>query len=115
MRRGICLSTLTLLGVVLAVATDDAQQSRARIRVHEVADNLHMLGSGPAVQGPVGNTALFVTATGVVLVDTKVVGYGPDILAEVHRITDKPVTDDHQHPHPLRSHRQQHRVPRLRW
>ena len=39
-----------------------------------------------------GNTAIFVTGSGVVLVDTKINGYGQDILAEVRRITDQPVT-----------------------
>jgi cyclase len=53
-----------------------------------------MLASDPAGEGmrTGGNTAVFVTATGVVLVDTKLAGYGQDILEQVRRITDKPVT-----------------------
>ena len=39
-----------------------------------------------------GNTAMFVTADGVVLVDTKLAGYGQDILDLVASVTDKPVT-----------------------
>ena len=39
-----------------------------------------------------GNTAVFVASDGVVLVDTKYQGYGADILAEVRKITDLPVT-----------------------
>ena len=39
-----------------------------------------------------GNTAVFVMSSGVALVDTKILGYGQDILAEVDQITDKPVT-----------------------
>ena len=54
-----------------------------------LADNLFMLTSDPAEQGmrTGGNTAVFVTSTGVVLVDTKIRGYGQDILAEVRNIT----------------------------
>jgi len=94
MTRGVCLGTLILMGILITVATDEAQQSRATIRVHKVAENLYMLASDPAEQGirTGGNTAVFVTASGVVLVDTKLAGYGQDILAEVRRITSKPVT-----------------------
>jgi glyoxylase-like metal-dependent hydrolase (beta-lactamase superfamily II) len=94
MKRSTCLVTLTLLGVVLTAATYEARQSRASIYITEVADNLYMLGSDPAGQGMQtgGNTAVFVMADGVALVDTKLAGYGPDILAEVRTLTDKPVT-----------------------
>ena len=94
MRRTVCLATLTAVGVLAAVAGNEARQDRFRIRSLEIADNLHVLTSDPAEQGmrTGGNTAVFVTESGVVLVDTKIRGYGEDILAEVRRITDKPVT-----------------------
>ncbi len=94
MKRGFCLSALTLLGVVLAMTTHDARQASERLMAKKVADNLYMLVPAPGnpPSGPVGNTAVFVMSTGVALVDTKVAGYGPDILAEVRGITDKPVT-----------------------
>ena len=93
MRRSICLGAVTLLGLVLTAATYEARQSREPMRVHEVADNLYMLASepGPGMRTG-GNTAVFVTATGVTLVDTKLAGYGPDILDEVRKLTDQPVT-----------------------
>ena len=94
MRRTVCLATLTAVGVLAAVAGNEARQDRFRIRPLEIADNLHVLTSDPTEQGmrTGGNTAVFVTESGVVLVDTKIRGYGEDILAEVRRITDKPVT-----------------------
>ena len=39
-----------------------------------------------------GNTAVFVTATGVVVVDTKNPGWGQPILDKIRELTDKPVT-----------------------
>jgi glyoxylase-like metal-dependent hydrolase (beta-lactamase superfamily II) len=39
-----------------------------------------------------GNTAVFITATGVVLVDTKLPGWGRPILEKLKELTDKPVT-----------------------
>ena len=94
MRRSFCLSSLTLAGIVLVAGTYEARQARATIVTQRVADKLYMLGSDPMDEGmrSGGNTALFETADGVVLVDTKLAGYGPDILAEVRKITSKPVT-----------------------
>ena len=48
----------------------------------------------PSVQGMGGggNTAIFLTNNGVWLVDTKINGYGQDIIAQVREITDKPIT-----------------------
>ena len=39
-----------------------------------------------------GNTGIFVGSSGVTLVDTKIFGYGQDIIRHVGEITDKPVT-----------------------
>ena len=94
MRRIACLALVTMIGVTLAAVSNEAQQARHRIRPLELTGNLHMLTSDPAEQGrrTGGNTAVFVTSDGVVLVDTKYQGYGADILAEVRKITAKPVT-----------------------
>ena len=94
MRRIIYLAVVTLVGVVSTVATDEARQERATLAHHEVADNLYLLGNDPSVQGMGGggNTGIFLTNDGVVLVDTKISGYGPDIMAHVREITDMPVT-----------------------
>ncbi len=94
MRRFHCLLALIMAGILLAVAANEARQARFDIRPLELADNLYVLTSDPAEQGmrTGGNTAVFVMSSGVALVDTKIRGYGQDILAEVRTITDKPVT-----------------------
>ena len=52
----------------------------------KVADNLYM------VPGEGGNTAVWVMADGVLLVDTKLANNGQAILDQVRKVTDKPIT-----------------------
>ncbi len=94
MKRSLCLGVLVVVGMCATLATNEARQARAPMVVLEVADNLHVLASDPAGQGmrSGGNTAVFETTDGVVLVDTKLAGYGPDILQQVRALTDKLVT-----------------------
>jgi glyoxylase-like metal-dependent hydrolase (beta-lactamase superfamily II) len=54
--------------------------------IEKVKDNLFMITGGG------GNTAAFITANGVVLVDTKLANWGQPILDKVKTVTDKPVT-----------------------
>ena len=54
--------------------------------IDKVTNNLYF------IQNQGGNTAVFVTANGVVLVDTKNPDNGQAILAQVKTVTDKPVT-----------------------
>src|SRR5437762_13527247 len=91
--------------VVLAVAAAAAPQQRPRIpptgAIKQVRDNLYV------IPGAGGNTTVFVTQAGVVLVDTKLPNNGEAILDQVRRVTDKPVTtiiNTHTHPDHLRSH-----------
>ena len=84
------MSLLTLLGLVLVAGTyDAAQEPHPPIEVLPISDNLFVLGSGMTTGG---NAAVFITDQGVVLIDTKNEGYGPDILGHIQRLTDKPVT-----------------------
>ena len=97
MKRSASLVILTLLGVVLTAATYEARQPRPEIHsIEEVAENLYLLSNPPppSEQSMLtgGNTVAFVTTYGVVLVDTKMEGYGQDILDLVATVTDKPVT-----------------------
>ena len=94
MRRVACLAAVTIIGVTLAAVSNQAQPERHPIRPLELTGNLYVLTSDPAEQGmrTGGNTAVFLTSDGVVLVDTKIKGYGADILAQVREITDLPVT-----------------------
>jgi cyclase len=89
------LSTLVVIGV--AVAGLAAQ--RARIpptgAIEHIRDNLYV------IPGAGGNTTVFVTAAGVVLVDTKLANNGEAILNQVRTVTDKPVSmiiNTHSHP-----------------
>ena len=94
MKRVVCLGIFTLVGVFAIVAANEARQDRANLTLHRIADNLYMLANDPAVQGMGGggNTGVFVTDSGVVRVDTKISGYGADILTHVREVTDLPVS-----------------------
>ena len=94
MRRSVILTALVIVGVFLTASTYEARQEKFNIVILEVADNLWMLANDTAQQGmrTGGNTAVYVRDDGVTLVDTKIAGYGPDIMARVREITDKPVT-----------------------
>src|SRR5881296_1972171 len=91
---------LPALAVVsLAAAGAAAEQQRPRIpptgAIKKVRDNLYV------IPGAGGNTTVFVTAGGVVLVDTKLPNNGEAILTQVRTVTDKPVTtiiNTHSHP-----------------
>jgi len=68
--------------------------------IDKVRDNLYVIKGGG------GNTAAFITGTGVVLVDTKLPGWGQPILDKVRTVTDHPVTmiiNTHAHPDHVRS------------
>jgi len=93
MKRVVCLGTLTLAGVFAMTSANEARQERSPLVVTKVAENLYMLGNDPAGEGMRGggNTGIFVGSTGVTLVDTKILGYGQDILSEVQELTDKPI------------------------
>jgi glyoxylase-like metal-dependent hydrolase (beta-lactamase superfamily II) len=54
--------------------------------VEQVAENLFVLRGGG------GNTAVFVTAGGVTVIDTKSPGWGPSLASTIKRLTPKPVT-----------------------
>jgi len=92
----------TLLAIVLAAlaaAGAAAQQPRPRIpptgAIKQVRDNLYV------IPGAGGNTTVFLTQGGVVLVDTKLPNNGEAILNQVRRVTDKPVStiiNTHTHP-----------------
>lgn len=62
------------------------QPSAAALQVDKIKDNLFVLRGGG------GNTAVFITSTGVVLVDTKISGWGQPIIERVRELTTKPVT-----------------------
>lgn len=87
MRRLIALVALVALGGLSVVVRAYQQPAAPRVvEVEKLKDNLFMLKGGG------GNTAVFVTATGVVVVDTKIPGWGPPLLAKIKELTNKPIT-----------------------
>ena len=90
MRRTIALGTLLAAGTLVLGATSrpTTQELRAvTIQTMDVRENLYVISGGG------GLTAALVTeAYGVVLVDTKLAGWGQSILEAVQAVTDQPVT-----------------------
>jgi len=79
----------------MATAGYQAQQGPKVIEMQKLKDNLYVLmSSGPADRTTFsgGNVALFITDTGVVVVDTKLAGWGQAILDKIKTVTSKPVT-----------------------
>lgn len=87
MKRSIVLALLIGLGAVSLTAVA-AQDAAREIEVEQLRDNLYVLRG----QGGGGNTAVFVTTGGVVVVDTKNPGWGDPLLAQIQELTDNPVT-----------------------
>ena len=84
-RRAIVLSVVVGLGAIaIAVAPMSARQNVAQLE--KVKDNLYVIKGGG------GNTAAFITEGGVVVVDTKLAGWGQAILDQIKTVTSKPVT-----------------------
>jgi glyoxylase-like metal-dependent hydrolase (beta-lactamase superfamily II) len=93
MKRLIVLGFLFTAGA-LSISAAALQQAPARggqpaprvVEVDKLKDNLYMMRGGG------GNSAVFITANGVVVVDTKNPGWGAPLLDKIKSVTDKPVT-----------------------
>src|SRR5467141_4955689 len=91
MKRSIVLGVLIGVGALsMVVAARQAggggQQAPKVVEVEKLKDNLYVLKGGG------GNTSVFITAAGVVVVDAKNPGWGQPILDKIKTLTDKPVT-----------------------
>jgi glyoxylase-like metal-dependent hydrolase (beta-lactamase superfamily II) len=92
MKRGIILGVLLVSGgLSLAAAGFQAPAGRGPqgpnvAEIEKVNDRLYMITGGG------GNTAAFITDNGVVLVDTKLAGWGQAIMDKVKSVTNKPIT-----------------------
>jgi glyoxylase-like metal-dependent hydrolase (beta-lactamase superfamily II) len=84
MKRIIVL--VALVSVCALTIVVGAQQQANKVEVQKLKDNLYMLIGGG------GNTAVFITANGVVVVDAKNPGWGAPILNKIKELTNKPVT-----------------------
>src|SRR5678816_1637371 len=97
MRRWVLLIALmTLSWLSLTITGFQGGPTPAALqatKIEKVKDNLYIItgASDPAAFSG-GNTAVFITDAGVVLVDTKFPGWGPTILERIKTVTNKPVT-----------------------
>jgi glyoxylase-like metal-dependent hydrolase (beta-lactamase superfamily II) len=93
MKRRIVLGSVLAFGVLSLTATAFQQPPRAAasaIEVDKLTDNLYVLKA--LTTGGGGNTSVFITASGVAVVDTKNPGWGQPLLDKIKTLTDKPVT-----------------------
>jgi cyclase len=88
MKRVVVLGIIVMASIMTSAwVTLVAQQPAQGVgAAQKVANNLFM------IPGAGGNTAAFVTANGVVLVDTKLANNGQAILDQVKMVSDKPIT-----------------------
>jgi cyclase len=89
MNRCVALAALVAAGVLTIFAAACHRQPPDEPKVvamAQVRDRLYVITGGG------GNTAAFVTEAGVVLVDTKLPGWGQAILDKIRTVTDKPIT-----------------------
>lgn len=94
MRRAVVLGALVVTGA-LSVSLAGQQQRAVLPDAVKVKDNFYVIGSSSPVdrsQFTGGNVSVFVTDAGVTVVDSKLAGYGPDIIAKIKAVTNKPIT-----------------------
>jgi len=100
MKRSFVLITLVVFGG-LAIAASASQAPAvpsatavAATKIERVKDNLYVITGWDAGNSDVfsgGNVAAFITDAGVVLVDTKLPGFGPTVMERIRSVTNKPV------------------------
>ena len=85
MKRSVVLGVLIVAGA-LSLVFAAQQQAPKVLEVTKLKDNLFVLKGGG------GNTAVFIMADGVTVVDAKNPGWGQPILDKIKELTNKPVT-----------------------
>lgn len=99
-RRRLVLGTILAIGTAsiavsaLQAPAGPSAAALAATKIEKVKDNYFIItGSNPGVRDSFsgGNTGVFITEKGVVVVDTKLAGWGPTILERIKSVTNKPV------------------------
>ena len=96
MKRWLVLGSLVSVGALsMTAAAFQAPAQRAPLPdATKVKDNFYVIESSSPVDRSKftgGNTGVFIMQAGVAVVDTKLAGYGPDILDRIRKVTPKPV------------------------
>jgi cyclase len=88
MNRTLALGVILAAGVLTmaAAAQQPAPAPPRVVETEKLRDNFYVIRGGG------GNSGVFLTAAGVVVVDTKNPGWGQPLLDAIRKITDKPVT-----------------------
>lgn len=90
MRRGIVLGVLLAAGALSLTSAafqqpPAGQQAPMVVEIDKLKDNLYMMKGGG------GNSSVFITAKGVIVVDTKNPGWGQPLLDAIRKVTSQPV------------------------
>src|SRR5438552_11925367 len=102
MKRAMVLSGFIAVGALSMAAAAYQQPPQgglnpaalAATKIEKVKDTLYMItGSDPTDRAAFsgGNTGVFITNDGVVVVDTKLTGWGNVLLEKIKTVTNKPV------------------------
>jgi len=87
MRRGIVLGVLLAVGAlsITAAAVQQGGQQPMVVEIDKLKDNLYVMKGGG------GNSSVFITQKGVIVVDTKNPGWGQPLLDGIRKVTKQPV------------------------
>jgi glyoxylase-like metal-dependent hydrolase (beta-lactamase superfamily II) len=91
----IAIASLSMAVAGFQAPAGPTPASLAATKIEKVKDNLYIITGSEAADTTKfsgGNTAVFITDAGVVVVDTKLPGWGPPILERIKTVTPKPVT-----------------------
>jgi glyoxylase-like metal-dependent hydrolase (beta-lactamase superfamily II) len=98
MTRTVVATALIAVGA-LSIGLASWQQQQQKLppvrEIQKVRDNLYFISGGDTYERSTwtgGNTVVFVTDKGVVVVDTMLSAAGSSLLARIKSVTDKPVT-----------------------